>query len=181
MLGVFNGLLHYQSGSVAVKTISIAPASCSVGQSVKLTATVAPANATNMRLKWESSNPAIMTVSDDGTVTRHASGSVKITAYTSDGGTVKGSVDLLETSLSETKVSQHLQIYPNPASTELHYSLVEMANDLSVYSLTGEKLQSHIPDGSNKIRIDNLSTGVYLLVARTEHEIQSKRFAVIRN
>lgn len=181
MPGVFNGLLHYQSGSVAVKTISIAPASCSVGQSVKLTATVAPANATNTRLKWESSNPAIMTVSDDGTVTRHASGSVKITANTSDGGTVKGSVDLLETSLSETKVSQHLQIYPNPASTELHYSLVEMANDLSVYSLTGEKLQSHIPDGSNKIRIDNLSTGVYLLVARTEHEIQSKRFAVIRN
>ena len=152
-----------------------------MGQSVKLTATVAPANATNMRLKWESSNPAIMTVSDDGTVTRHASGSVKITAYTSDGGTVKGSVDLLETSLSETKVPQHLHIYPNPASTELHYSLVEMANDLSVYSLTGEKLQSHIPDGSNKIRIDNLSTGVYLLVARTEHEIQSKRFAVIRN
>lgn len=177
----FNGMLHYQSGSVLVKSIAIAPANCVVGQSVKLSATVTPNNATNTVLKWESSNPTIMSVNSDGTVTRHASGNVKITAYTSDGGTVKASIDMVETSLNDINANVGFNIYPNPTSGELHYTLTEIANNLSVYSLTGEKLQSHIPDGSNKICIDNLSTGVYLLVAHTKNETQTKRFAVIRN
>lgn len=181
LAATFNGMLYYQSGSVAVKTITIDPAVCNTGESVKLNARVLPLNATNTTLKWESNNPEIVSVSSDGTITRHTNGAVKITAYSCDGGLVKGSVDLIETALSDTKSEPVFQIYPNPVTRELHYWLSEQPDELSVYSLAGEKLKSHMPDGSNKIFVDNLKSGIYLLVARTENAMQTKRFTVIRN
>ena len=177
----FNGMLHYQSGGVAVKTITIEPAVCGIGESVKLYATVLPVNATNTRLKWESSNPAVVAVSDDGIITRLAGGTARITAYTSDGGLVKGTIDILETSLTNTKSEPSLRIYPNPVSGMLHYSISGETKELSVYSLTGEKLLIHIPDGTNCIRVDGLPSGIYMLLARTDQDMHAERFTVSKN
>jgi len=54
----------------------------------QLTATVAPANASNKTLVWASSAPAIATVSQTGLVTRVSNGSANITATTVDGAIV---------------------------------------------------------------------------------------------
>ena len=51
------------------------------GQSVKLTATVTPADATDA-LEWTSSNEAVATVSSDGTVTAKAGGEAVVTVKT---------------------------------------------------------------------------------------------------
>jgi hypothetical protein len=177
----FNGMLHYQSGGVAVKTITIEPAVCGIGESVKLYATVLPVNATNTRLKWESTNPAVVGVSDDGTITRHTAGAAKISAYASDGGVVKGTIDLIETGLNENESTRALNIYPNPVSDVLNYSVWTDTKELLVYSLTGKKLISHIPDGTNRMHIESLPSGIYLLVAGTDNEIYTRRFTVIKN
>ncbi len=54
------------------------------GKTAVLTATVAPANATNKTVTWTSSNPAVATVVN-GTVTAVAKGTATITATTADG------------------------------------------------------------------------------------------------
>ncbi len=56
------------------------------GESAKLKATVAPADADNTAVKWASDNSSIATVAADGTVTALKSGTAKITVTTEDGG-----------------------------------------------------------------------------------------------
>ncbi|SHJ13340.1 S-layer homology domain-containing protein [Desulfofundulus thermosubterraneus] len=57
-----------------------------VGESVQLTATVSPGNATNKNVTWTSSNPAVATVDNTGKVTAVAAGTATITVKTEDGG-----------------------------------------------------------------------------------------------
>ena len=89
------------SGKTAVCTVTVKPAVIAVtgvklnksaimmgnGQSVTLTASVSPSNATNKKVIWKSSNTKIASVSSNGKVTSSASanGTVKITASTADG------------------------------------------------------------------------------------------------
>ena len=55
------------------------------GESANFTAIVAPENATVAAVKWESSDPNIATVDENGKVTGVAKGVAVITAYTTDG------------------------------------------------------------------------------------------------
>ena len=55
------------------------------GQTKQLTANVLPANATNKKVTWESSDKEIATVSSSGLVQAVAVGTTEITAYTDDG------------------------------------------------------------------------------------------------
>ena len=57
-----------------------------VGGTLKLTATVAPADATNKTVSWSSNKEDVATVSDDGTVTAKNVGEAVITVTTADGG-----------------------------------------------------------------------------------------------
>lgn len=55
------------------------------GQTKQLTANVLPANATNKKVIWESSDKEVATVSSNGLVHAVAVGTAEITAYTDDG------------------------------------------------------------------------------------------------
>ena len=55
------------------------------GDSLKLKATVTPANAANKKVKWESDNPDVATVSKKGVVKAVAGGTAVITATAADG------------------------------------------------------------------------------------------------
>ena len=74
--------------TVAVTGVTVAPATLTleVGQTGALTATVAPATATNKAVTWTSSAPAIATVDASGTVKGIAPGTATITVKTADGG-----------------------------------------------------------------------------------------------
>ena len=67
------------------------------GDTVQLTATVEPANATNQGVTWESSDTSIATVSEDGTVTAISAGTVTITATAKDGSGVSASCSVTVT------------------------------------------------------------------------------------
>lgn len=69
---------------VTAITISQTEASLYVGDTLQLTATVTPANATNTGVSWQSSDNATATVDDNGLVTVLEQGDVVITA-TADG------------------------------------------------------------------------------------------------
>jgi uncharacterized protein YjdB len=83
------GVDEYGStGTVAVTGVSVSPSSASivVGSTQQLTATIAPANATNQTKTWASSNASVATVNSSGLVTAIAGGSATITVTTQDGG-----------------------------------------------------------------------------------------------
>ncbi len=73
-------------GVVAVTEVSLnkSPLTLNAGESETLTAIVAPDNATDKTVNWESSNTAVATVSN-GTVTAVAEGTATITVTTVDG------------------------------------------------------------------------------------------------
>lgn len=56
-----------------------------IGETVKLTATIAPANATNKKIIWNSSNPEIASIGTDGTIEGKAAGETTVTVTTEDG------------------------------------------------------------------------------------------------
>lgn len=61
--------------------------SLKVGESKTLTATIKPSNTTNKNITWKSSDESIATVSSDGAIVAKKSGTVEISAATSNGKT----------------------------------------------------------------------------------------------
>lgn len=76
------GLIIHATGV----TVSPSTATVAVSGTEALTATVAPATATNQNVTWTSSDTAVATVDDDGVVTGVSAGTATITATTVDGG-----------------------------------------------------------------------------------------------
>ena len=76
------------ASTYSVIGVGVAPSSDSieVGETIELTATVYPANASNQSVTWASSDEAVATVDANGNVTGVAEGSATITATTVDGG-----------------------------------------------------------------------------------------------
>lgn len=79
--------LEIAGTTIPASGVSLSPAKrgLRVGGVATLTATVAPANASNKQVTWSSSNPTVARVDPSGTVTALAEGSAIITATTRDG------------------------------------------------------------------------------------------------
>ncbi|MGO0060210.1 Ig-like domain-containing protein [Brevibacillus fluminis] len=73
-----------------VKSVAIEPASVelNVGETMKLTAIIQPADASNKNVTWTSSDPQIVTVDSNGTIQGKQRGTVTITVKTEDGGLI---------------------------------------------------------------------------------------------
>ena len=71
-------------------TLDKTDAQLEIGGTLTLTATVLPENADDKSVTWKSTNPQIAEVDQNGTVTAISSGTVTITATTTDGGKVAG-------------------------------------------------------------------------------------------
>ncbi len=89
----------------------------------QLTATVAPATATNKNVTWASSNTAIATVDTNGLVTAKAVGSATITVTTADGGkTATCAVTVTEANVPV----QSLSLSPASANVDLSSAGVQL-------------------------------------------------------
>ena len=78
--------VNVSNKEIEILKVNISQTSLSLveGNSGRLSATVDPANATNSRIRWSSSNSAVATVSDDGVVTAIKAGSTTIKATAGD-------------------------------------------------------------------------------------------------
>ncbi|MDE6756140.1 MAG: Ig-like domain-containing protein [Muribaculaceae bacterium] len=92
---------------ISVCQIQITPSNAriTVGQTLNLSAAIAPDDATNKAIKWSSTNPAIATVSESGVVSAISDGNVIIIASTQDGSNLSATCQVevyTETILVET-------------------------------------------------------------------------------
>ena len=145
--------------TVAVTGVTVAPAALTleVGQTGALTATVAPATATNKAVTWTSSAPAIATVDASGTVKGIAPGTATITVKTADGGkTATCAVTVKEAAAPPVKVTditlnyasitvngdlERVQLIATVApATATDQSLTWTSSDASVASVDGAGL-----------------------------------------
>lgn len=128
-----------------------------IGETVKLKATVLPADADNPNIQWESSDRTVCLVMNDGTVVAIGAGSSIITATTEDGGFSAQCVVVVKsvpTAITET--SRDVIV----VKAENHYICVEgMSKD--------DKLQIFSADGTNvysgKVSRVHVEAGVYLV------------------
>ena len=76
-----------EAATVAVTGVTVSPETdtIAVSDTITLTATVAPENATNKTVTWSSSDDAIATVTDAGVVEGKSAGTATITVTTEDG------------------------------------------------------------------------------------------------
>lgn len=90
-------VLHYFPSTTCIVTkyepvnvASLVTTSCDIPQGlrVKFNVGVNPDNAENKNLAWTSNNESIATVATDGTIETHATGTVTITATTTDGSNI---------------------------------------------------------------------------------------------
>ena len=83
----YNRVISFRVKDIAVTGVSLSATSgkLQVGGNVTLIASIIPANATNQKVTWSSSNNAIATVTN-GVVTAIAKGNATITVTTEDGG-----------------------------------------------------------------------------------------------
>jgi len=70
---------------VASVVLNYSAAELIAGETLQLTATVFPSNATNPKVSWSSNNPAVAAVSDSGLITAKLAGAANITVTTEDG------------------------------------------------------------------------------------------------
>lgn len=143
--------------TVAVKGVTVDPktANIKVGDTTKLTATVAPDNATNKAVTYKSSDEKIAKVEENGTVTAVAEGSADITATTADGGfTATCAVTVAEPTVAVTG----LGINPTSASmkvgetTKLTPTITpdNATNKTVTYKSSNEEIATVTPDGTVK-------------------------------
>ncbi len=91
-----------------VKVTGISPSATAVtvkvGESITLTASVVPSNATNQTVNWKSSDPAIATV-NAGTISGKSAGSATITAESPDGPSASIKVTVSEDAAQVQKIN----------------------------------------------------------------------------
>ena len=75
-----------KEGTYSVEAVTVSPSSAEleIGETLDITVTIAPANATNKNVTWSSDNTSAATVAD-GKVTAVAAGTANITVTTEDG------------------------------------------------------------------------------------------------
>ncbi|MDE6440960.1 MAG: Ig-like domain-containing protein, partial [Bacteroidales bacterium] len=165
------------SGAVTGVTLDKTAAELTVGgEALQLTATVAPADATDKTVAWTSSNEAVATVSASGLVTAVAAGEADITVTTKDGGftavckvTVKA-----DTTANEAVASSILtSVYPNPTAETVYVEVAEPAW-LEVFALNGRMvLRKEIGAGVQTVTLEK--SGIYIIKVSSGDRVSVKR------
>ncbi len=149
------------AASVAVTSVKLSKttASLNVGESLSLTATVAPTNASNTTVSWTSSNSSVATVSN-GTVVAKAAGTARITA-SAGGKTAACTVTVTDKNATVSNVSGKTEAV---AKTELEKAgfKVSVSYDYSGNGTNGTVL-SQLPAGGS---VAEKGSTVYLTVSR---------------
>ena len=124
-----------------VTGVTLTPATATLtqaGQAVQLTATVAPADATDKSVTWSSSNTNVATVDANGKVTAVANGTAVITVTTTDGS--KTAQSTITVAIATTQAPSDSTTPSSSATTKKAVSNRIRLNGGMKFSQTGKQL-----------------------------------------
>ena len=122
---------------VAVKSVKLnkTTANLLTGNTLTLKATVAPSNAADKTVSWSSSNPAIATVTKGGVVKGKKSGTVTITAKTSNGKKAKCKITVRKPEvLVKYKAVEAVHYRAKPSTSGKDMGVLKSGKTVSVVS-----------------------------------------------
>jgi uncharacterized protein YjdB len=138
-------------------TLNLETAEIEDGESVQLTATVTPDNATDKSVSWSTSDASIATVDASGKVSGVKEGSVNITAKTANGLTATCKVTVKAKADSAIDGVESDGIFVSAENGVIVISAPEDAV-ADVFAITGVKLRS-----TTEHRISGLAHGMYIV------------------
>jgi uncharacterized protein YjdB len=154
-----------------------------IGSSQQLTATVAPENATDKSVTWESSDEGIATVSASGNVEGVAAGTATITVTTNDGG-FTDECEVTVTPLGiETQISHaNLEVYPNPVTDNvlnLNVSGIDGQYMVAIYNLSGNMVyNTSSVEKTITLSTSGFATGVYTIKVESDDVVLVQKVLV---
>lgn len=170
-----------------------------IGNSMRLTATVAPADAADKSVTWSSDNEAIATVNENGQVSGVSAGTANITVTTNDGGftatsaiTVndKPTVPVTEISVSPASISLGVNqsnsltvsITPSDATNK---EVTWSSKDPSIASVTNDGVISGVSEGKTEITATSVdgghtSTATVEVTGEATYNMYTQRFLDLR-
>ena len=144
-------------------TLNTTSGNLNVGETLQLTATITPSDATIKTVAWKSSNTGVATVDDNGLVRAIAPGSATITATTTDGTELSAScrvtvvqrvegITLNETSLTLTlpeTAQLYAQITPSNATNQ---TVTWTSSNAAIARVDNNGLVTSVAQGTATIR-----------------------------
>jgi len=157
----------YRSDYVAVSNVTVDNVdTLYIGDSIKLSTTVEPFNATTNTVTWSTMNKTIATVDALGMVKAIAKGKTTITVTTQNmGKTANCTIVVLDNPTNiETLNDKNIIIYPNPVSDKLTVIHSGESSQIVLYSIDGLQLLNTTSVNS-PIEIDmaKYNSGLYVL------------------
>ena len=132
---------------------------------LQMEATILPINAADQTYTWSVANgTGSATIDNAGILTAQTNGTVTVTATANDGSSVSSSTVITisnqTVSINETKeTSSLINIYPNPTTDKVTFSITEQISTIELYNLTGQKVAQF--QNTNTINISSLLNGIY--------------------
>ena len=135
-------------------TLDKAEATVNLTETIQLTATLLPSDATNTTLQWESSDNKIATVSESGVVTAIAVGEATITATTIDGSNLqaKCKITVVDPNADQPSETNYMLIPETEAFCGTSIKLpIELVNEDEIISF---QCDLYLPDGITITDVD---------------------------
>lgn len=152
-------------------TLNLISATLECGESLRLIATVSPADADDPSVCWETSNPAIADVDQSGLVSALSAGNATITATTNDGdlsASCEVTVNEIPTSIELTDERQ--MVYPRIVKEQLHLNL-QNAESVYLINASGQIVRVfQAPAGESTISLSGYPVGIYW-IRLAEHTV----------
>ena len=171
----FTNIVELEPPTVQATSVTLneTAAELTAGETLQLTATVLPENATDRTVTWTSSDPAVATVDATGLVTAVAAGTATITATTSDGSALAATCQVtVEASAANQLMVENYTVLRGHSLT-LPVQLANTANNL-----TALQADIHLPEGIG-IEMDGDEYVIDLVSDRVarDHTLSSNRLA----
>ena len=168
-------ITHVEGVSVKQRSITV-----SKGRNELLSANIAPDNATNREVQWESRNEDIVTIisvvpiGPVSTILFSAveEGETYIVVTTADGSYQDSCLVTITPYLGINMQEETISVYPNPTKGLLYLNIDNLREDVKVYTAHGRLIRILIGD---EVNLSDLPNGVYILQAG------NRRVRVVKN
>ena len=141
-------------------TMSLPSAELEIGETLKLSATVSPSNATKKDIVWSSSNTSVASVSASGLVTALSEGTTTITA-TADGKKGECSISITKAYVAVTEIrfeKEKLSLYEGEEVTLTATVLPEEATDKTITWSSSDNTIASVESGKVKAIKEGIAT-----------------------